>query len=116
MGVMAEKVYSINKGVNKAIEFRGLKAQYIWWVAGIVLGSLVFYTVLYISGISGYIGIPVTMGLAALLIGRVYRMSKRYGQYGMMKWSARRGVPRALVSRSRRVFILIKKGYGSRSK
>src|ERR1700743_531385 len=112
---MSDKVYTINKGINKAIEFKGLKAQYIWWVAGIVLGSLVLYAVLYIAGISGYIGIPVTMGLAALGTRRVFRMSKRYGQYGMMKWTARRGVPRALVSRSRRVFILIRRGDGSGS-
>ena len=113
---MAEKVYTINKGINKAIEFKGLKAQYIWWVAGIVLGGLVFYTGLYVAGLSGYVGVPLTLGLAAFGISRVYRMSKLYGQYGMMKWVARRGLPRALVSRSRKVFILMRRVYGSRVK
>jgi hypothetical protein len=113
---MEDRMYSINKGINKAIEFKGLKAQYIWWVAGIMLGALMFYAVLYVSGLSGYIGIPLTFGLAALLIRRVYLMSKRYGQYGMMKWSARRGVPRALVSNSRKGFILIRKAHGSKTK
>ena len=110
---MSEKVYTINKGINKAIEFRGLKAQYIWWVAGIALGGLGLYIALYMAGIGGYIGIILVMSLAALGIGRVYRMSKRYGQYGMMKWAARRGVPRALVSRSRKVFILMRRSHGS---
>ena len=27
---MGNSVYQINKGINKAIEFKGLKAQYIW--------------------------------------------------------------------------------------
>lgn len=110
---MADKVYTINKGINKAIEFKGLKAQYIWWVAGIVLGSLVLYMGLYMAGLSGYIGIPLVVCLAAFGINRVYRMSRRYGQYGMMKWTARRSVPRALVSRSRKVFILMRRSYGS---
>ncbi len=110
---MAEKVYTINKGINKAIEFRGLKAQYIWWVAGITLGSLGFYIALYVAGLGGYVGISLMMGLATLAIGRVFRISKRYGQYGMMKWAARRRVPRALVSRSRKVFILMRRSYGS---
>lgn len=113
--VMADKVYVINKGINKAIEFKGLKAQYIWWVAGIVLGALGFYVGLYMAGFGGYIGIALTLGLGGFGISRVYRMSKRYGQYGMMKWMARRGVPRALVSRSRKVFILMRRGYGSRA-
>jgi hypothetical protein len=39
---------------------------------GFVLGSLVLYAVLYIAGISDYIGIPITMGLAALGIGAVF--------------------------------------------
>ena len=110
---MAERVFTINKGINKAIEFKGLKAQYIWWVGGIVLGGLVLYAALYMAGLSAYVGIPSAVSLAALGIMRVYRISKRYGQFGMMKWTARRSVPRALVSRSRKVFILMRRGYGS---
>lgn len=113
---MAEKVFSINNGINKAIEFRGLKAQYIWWVAGITLGSLGLYIALYVAGLGGYVGIFLVMGLATLMIGWVFRISKRYGQYGMMKWAARRRVPRAVVSRSRKVFIVMRRGYGSRAK
>ena len=110
---MADKVFTINRGINKAIEFRGLKAQYIWYVAGTVIGVMILYTVLYIAGVSAYICLPLAFGGGAWLIGRVYRMSRRFGQYGMMKWSARRDVPKALVSRSRKVFILLKTEYGS---
>ena len=31
---MSNSVYKVNKGINKPIEFRGLKAQYIWWLGG----------------------------------------------------------------------------------
>ena len=29
---MANSVYVINKGINAPITFKGLKAQYIWWL------------------------------------------------------------------------------------
>lgn len=31
---MSNSVYQINKGINKPIEFKGLKAQYIWYLGG----------------------------------------------------------------------------------
>ena len=31
---MSNSVYSINKNSNKSIEFKGLKAQYIWYLGG----------------------------------------------------------------------------------
>ena len=47
---MASSIYGINKGINKPIEFRGLKAQYIWYLAGGLVGLLVLFAILYISG------------------------------------------------------------------
>ena len=102
---MADKIYTINKGINKAIEFKGLKAQYIWHVAGVAVGGLILYGVLYVAGVSSWICVPAVFGLAGGLIGRVCRMSKKYGQYGLMKWRARKGVPSALLSGSRKFFI-----------
>ena len=102
-------VYSVNKGINKPIEFRGLKAQYIWHLGGVVVGDMILFAVMYIVGVSSYICVPVALGLGAFLVKRVYGMSKRYGQYGLMKKSARRGIPPALLSRSRKVFIHLNK-------
>jgi len=102
---MADKVYTINKGINKAIEFKGLKAQYIWYVAGVLIGVLLLYGVLYVAGISSWICIPVAFGAGGLVTSRVYRISKKYGQYGLMKMRARKGVPSALLSGSRKFFI-----------
>ncbi|HMT97439.1 MAG TPA: DUF4133 domain-containing protein, partial [Ferruginibacter sp.] len=31
---MSNSVYQINKGINRSIEFKGLKAQYIWYLGG----------------------------------------------------------------------------------
>jgi hypothetical protein len=111
---MGDKAYSINKGINKAIEFKGLKAQYIGYVVGVILGSMLVYGVMYVCGLSSYICVPVTLGLGGAGIAWVLRMSKKFGQYGMMKWRAKRGVPKALVSRSRKLFIEIRVKDGNR--
>ena len=102
---MTNPTYPINKGINKPVEFKGLKAQYIWHLGGSVVGILVLFAVMYIVGISSYICLPVALGLGGFLVSRVYRMSRKYGQHGLMKLSARKSVPKALLSRSRKVFI-----------
>ena len=99
------KVYTINKGINKPIEFRGLKAQYIWHLAASVVGVLVVFAIGYVAGISGYALAPLTLGLGGWLTARVYKMSRRYGQHGLMKRRAMKGLPTALMSRSRHFFI-----------
>jgi len=48
-------VYQVNKGINKAIEFRGLKAQYIGYLGGGLVGLLILYAVIYIIGVNTYI-------------------------------------------------------------
>lgn len=101
---MENKVFTINKGINKPLEFRGLKAQYIGHLAGSVIGVLVVYAILYMAGLNAYIALPFALGLGGYLIARVFRMSKKYGQFGLMKRGARRAVPAALFSRNRKLF------------
>jgi len=102
---MASNIYPINKGINKSVEFKGLKAQYIWWLGGVVIGAMIVFAVLYIAGVSAYLCIPVVGGLGAAGISRVYRMSRRYGEYGLMKWRAQASVPKVIHARSRRLFM-----------
>jgi Domain of unknown function (DUF4133) len=102
---MAGNVYPINKGINKSVEFKGLRAQYIWWLGGVVISAMIIFAVLYIIGLSAYICIPLVGGLGAVGIARVYRMSRRYGEYGLMKWRARASVPKVIHARSRKLFL-----------
>jgi len=102
---MSGKQYVINKGMNRALELKGLKAQYIGHLVGAVVGVLVVFAIMYIAGVSSYICVPSALGLGGLAIARVFRMSKRYGQYGLMKRRARKSAPSALVSKSRKLFI-----------
>lgn len=103
-------VYQINKGVNKPIVFKGLKAQYIAYLAvGLVL-LLVSFAVLYISGVSLFVVLPLVLGLGTGLFVATFRLSHRFGQFGLMKFFAKKGLPKALKFRSRRLFTALKYG------
>lgn len=102
-------VYQINKGINKAIEFRGLKAQYITYLAVGLVALLIAFAVLYISGVNTYLCIILIGGSGTALVMTVFRMSHKYGQYGLLKRNAKRGIPDYLKFRSRRLFIQLKK-------
>lgn len=102
---MANSVYQINKGINKPIEFKGLKAQYIWYLGGGLLTLLILFAVLYISGVNTFICLGFILALGAGLFVYVYRLSHKYGEYGLMKKAARRGVPHVIRARSRNVFF-----------
>ncbi|GGC33436.1 hypothetical protein GCM10011386_26910 [Parapedobacter defluvii] len=101
-------VYNINKGINKPIEFRGLKGQYIGYLAGGLVGLLLLFAGLYLIGTSLYVCLPVVGTLGTALFIGVTSLSHRFGQHGLMKYFARQGMPRYLRFRSRRVFTTLK--------
>lgn len=105
---MANSVYQINKGINQSIEFKGLKAQYIWYLGGGVVGLLIVFAVIYIIGLPIYCCIVIILGGGTLLVMKIYRMSHKYGEHGLMKALARKQVPKVIKSGSRKVFM--KKG------
>lgn len=98
-------VYSINKGINKPIEFKGLKAQYIWWLGGGLLVLLLLFAVLYISGVNSIVCVIIIALLAGILFMYVYQLSRKYGQYGMMKSIAKRNLPTLIKNHSRKTFL-----------
>lgn len=102
-------IYQINKGINKPIEFKGLRAQYIAYLAvGLVL-LLISFAVLYICGVSLFIILPLILGLGSGLFFTVFRLSHRFGEHGLMKYFAKRGLPRYLKFNSRKVFTILTK-------
>lgn len=102
---MAVSVYTINKGINKSIEFKGLKAQYIWYLGGAVVGLMIVFAILYFIGLNQYICIGIVGTLGFLAVTRIYRMSKQYGEHGLMKTMARRMVPDVVKCNDRRPFM-----------
>ncbi|MEO6729814.1 MAG: DUF4133 domain-containing protein [Ferruginibacter sp.] len=106
---MANSVYQVNKGINKSIEFKGLKAQYIWWLGGGIVGLLVLFAVLYIVGLNTLVCLAVIAIAGTLLFIYIYHLSNTHGEYGMMKRLAGRSIPRTIKSTSRRQFFYGKK-------
>ena len=102
---MSNSVYSINKGINKSIEFKGLKAQYIWYFGAGVVGLLILFAIMYIIGINSFICIGVILIAGTVLSIKIYALSNTYGEYGMMKKLARRSIPKVINSKSRSVFL-----------
>ena len=101
---MSNSIYEVNKGINKSIEFKGLKAQYIWYLGGGIVGLLVLFAAMYIIGINSYVCIAVILASGGGVIGYVYRLSNKYGEHGLMKTIAKRGVPTVIKCRSRKIF------------
>ena len=96
-------VYTINKGINKPIEFKGYKAQYIWYLGGGLLALLVLFAVLYIWGVNTFVCLGLIASLGIGLFVYVGRLSHRHGQYGLMKKMARKAVPKIIRVRSARI-------------
>ena len=97
-------VYKINKGINKPIEFKGFKAQYIWYLGiGLVI-LLVLFAILYIVGVNTYVCLVLILILGTCLYIRVSKLSNKYGEHGMMKKIASQSVPRVIKAYSRKMF------------
>ena len=98
---MSSSVYQINKGINRSIEFKGLKAQYIWYLGGGLVALLILFAILYISGLGIFFCLPFIAVLTTGLLIRIYKLSRTYGEHGMMKKIARRSVPDVIKSYSK---------------
>lgn len=102
-------VYSINKGINRPIMFRGLKGQYIGYLAGGLVSLVVLFAILYISGVNTYACLLVIFGLGTTLVYSVSRLSHSYGRFGLMKKQTKRQLPDYLWFNSRKVFTGLKR-------
>ena len=102
---MPNSVYKINKGIDKPIEFKGLKAQYIWYLGGGILVLMIGFAILYILGVNSYLCVGLVLTGGTILFLQVYKVSNKYGEFGLMKKIARRRVPEAVKCYSRKIFM-----------
>jgi hypothetical protein len=101
-------VYKINKGINRPIEFKGLKAQYIAYLAVGLTILLVLFAVLYLVGVNMFVCLALIAALGTLLFISVYRLSDKYGQHGLLKKMASQRLPLSIKATSRSVFHELK--------
>lgn len=98
--------WEINKGVGRTVEFKGLKAQYLFLFAGGLLAVFFLVVILYLCGVSQIACLVIGIVGATLVVWQTFAMNRKYGQYGLMKKGAVRMHPRYLLNR-RTVYHLI---------
>lgn len=103
---MAVSVYKINKGINQSIEFKGLKAQYIWYLAGGMVSLMILFAVLFVIGIPSLVCVGFIGMSGTVLVVKIYKMSRTYGEHGMMKAIANKQLPSCIRVNSRRIFMM----------
>ncbi len=100
--------FQINKGIGRSVEFKGLKAQYLFIFAGGLLGIFVVVIIMYMVGVSQYLCLLLGVAFSGLLIWQTFSMNDKYGEHGLMKLSSRKSQPDYL-SRKRSVLQFIKR-------
>lgn len=101
--------YEINKGVGRSVEFKGLKAQYLFIFAGGLLATFIVVVILYMIGVSQFLCLMLGILAGTVIVWKTFKMNKKYGEYGLMKIGARKNHPRYLINR-KRICSLLKKG------
>ena len=102
-------VYAINRAINKSLEFKGLRAQYIGYLAAGLLALLIGFALMYVLGLNTYLCLFLVFGAGGAWISYIFRLSHRYGAHGLMKRNAARQVPLYLKFHSRKLFIQLKR-------
>jgi hypothetical protein len=102
-------VYEINKGINRSIEFRGIKAQYIVYLAVGMVVLLLLFAIMYASGVKIYYCLAIVVPGGGSFVMTIQRLSSAYGENGLKKRLAARQLPGAITSQSRKPFIQLQK-------
>lgn len=91
--------YTVNKGIGKSVEFKGLKAQYLFIFAGGLIAVFVLFVILYTLGVGQWVCIGFGVSASCTLIWITFRMNAKYGEWGLMKLLANFQHPRFLIHR-----------------
>lgn len=91
--------YNINKGIGKSVEFKGLKAQYLFVFGGGLLAVFIVFVIMYMAGVSQMICIAFGIIAASSLVCMTFRLNEKYGEFGLMKMMAVKQHPRYLINR-----------------
>lgn len=100
--------FEINKGVGREVEFKGLRAQYLFIFAFGLLAVFVVFVIMYTAGIGLWTCIGFGVSAATAVVWLTFSLNRRFGSHGLMKLLAARQHPRRILSR-KRITRLIKK-------
>ncbi|WP_029901747.1 DUF4133 domain-containing protein [Prevotella sp. 10(H)] len=91
--------YSINKGIGRNSEFKGLKAQYLFIFAGGLLAVFILFVIMYMAGVSQWICIGFGIITGGGLVWGTFFLNGKYGEYGLLKLMALANHPRYIINR-----------------
>jgi len=110
------KTWNINKGIGCTVEFKGLKAQYLFGFAGGLLLVLILVMVLYMADVNMYICLSVGCLSASLIVWKTFSLNNKYGEHGLMKLGAKRKHPQYIISRKPvQSYLKASKAFGKKS-
>ncbi len=101
---MAE--YSINKGIGRPAEFKGLKSQYLFIFAGGLLSVFIVFVIMYMIGINQLFCIGFGVVCAGILVWGTFHLNDKYGEHGLMKLQATKNHPRFIINRRRMIQLI----------
>lgn len=90
--------YSINRGIGKSVEFKGLKSQYLFIFCGSLLAVFVVFVILYMMNVGQWICIGFGSITASALVWFTFTLNRNYGEHGLMKLFAKRQHPRYILN------------------
>ena len=93
--------FEINKGVGREVEFKGLRAQYLFIFAFGLLAVFVVFVIMYTAGIAQWTCIGFGVSAATAVVWLTFSLNRRFGSHGLMKLLAARQHPRRILSRKR---------------
>lgn len=96
---MAE--FPINKGIGRTVEYKGLKAQYLFIFAGGLIADFIVFVIMYMCGVAQWFCIGFGAVCASILVWLTFHLNAKYGQYGLMKLAAVKYHPRYIINRLR---------------
>ena len=70
-------VYQINKGIGRSPEFKGLRSQHLFIVAGGLLAILIAFMVLYMAGVNHWICIALGVISASVLVWATFHLNAK---------------------------------------
>lgn len=91
--------YTINKGIGRSVEFKGLKAQYLFIFCGGLLAVFVLFVVMYMAGVGQTVCIGFGAVSASILVWLTFHLNRKYGEHGLMKLGASKSRPRYIINR-----------------
>lgn len=91
--------WEINKGIGRSVEFKGLKAQFLFIFAGGLLGVFIITVILHLCGVNQVLCLVLCLVGCTIVVWQTFAMNRKYGQYGLMKRAALRYHPKYLINR-----------------